>query len=295
MENKKIIICTTFRDFKGNDNDNIQRLFLESLEKQTHQNFELVVTLFGEKNVETEVKKNAICSFFYESKIPGSYRYSQTAIIKNAIKHCEAIASDYILLWTTCDVIYDKDFLLEVNRNCHQNTLGTSHPHITYNNIQDFELSNKPSIKNISSGFDLLYFDSNLLKNKDVSNAIDKYVNVDWGIFEMFLISLSQLSKDAILVNIFNESKVYKIENNRELTDESKLFLSNSFKHNLKIFEEFLHENNITRKFLILSYCHVKFSLSKNSLLHYLWNLKSIAYMIFSIVLFNNYYKKITK
>jgi hypothetical protein len=49
MKNLKIIVCTTFRDFTGSENDDIQRLFLSSLDFQSYKNFELVVTLFGEK------------------------------------------------------------------------------------------------------------------------------------------------------------------------------------------------------------------------------------------------------
>lgn len=45
----KIILCTTFRDFKGTENDEIQYRFLDGIRQQTYQNYQVVTTTFGEK------------------------------------------------------------------------------------------------------------------------------------------------------------------------------------------------------------------------------------------------------
>ena len=51
----QIIISTTFREFKEDENSKMQVAFLRSLQKQTMKNFVLVVTIFNEKNVESKV------------------------------------------------------------------------------------------------------------------------------------------------------------------------------------------------------------------------------------------------
>lgn len=53
----QIVISTTFRDFDGSHNDNMQLNFLLSLKRQTFQDFVLVATVFQEKKVDKVVRR----------------------------------------------------------------------------------------------------------------------------------------------------------------------------------------------------------------------------------------------
>jgi len=270
MNDIKIIICTTFRDFNGSENDEIQKAFLKSIENQTYQNFELVVTLFGEKNVQKEVEKFNFKSSFFNSSIEG-HRYSLTKVILNAIDQAEKENGLYLIFWTTCDIIYDDNFFEIVIKNYTNNIIGTSHPHITFSSLAKYneKINNK---EKLFSGFDLIYFDKFFLNHK-IKDAIKNYTFNDWGVFEHFLISLNELNKESNMINIYEESKVYKIENDRELTNELDQFLMNSHKLNSVVFNKFLDENNITSEYFDLAFCHFRFKITKNAIKHY-WSFR---------------------
>lgn len=271
MENKKIVICTTFRDFKGTENDGIQRLFLNSLEKQTYQNFVLIVTLFGEKSVKAEIDKYNFSSCFYEENVPKPYRYSHKAVLNNAINHCKSLNEDFIVIWTTCDIFFNDSFFQSIIENCAKNTIGTSHPHIIYSSILDFNNSISPKvISSINQGFDLVYFDRSVIENIKIQNAIRNFQNYDWGLYEHFLISLNELLEECFMPNLFEYSKICKIENNRELTNESKVFFEKSHQLNKIKFDDFLKENQISTRYLNLTYCHLKFNTQFNFIMHYM-------------------------
>lgn len=268
MNRVKIIVATTFRDFKGTENDEIQRMFLKSLENQTYKNFELVVTLFGEKNVQSEVEKFSFKSFFIPAILKKKYRYSLTKVVLNAIKHANSKEKDFLILWTTCDVIYENNFFETIIKNYKNNIIGTSHPHIIYSSISNFNKKIGKKEK-LDSGFDLIYFDKSFLSDHKVTYALEKYIFYDWGVFEHFLIALNELNKNSNMVNIYEESKAYKISNDRKLTNESDQFLINSWKLNSITFNKFLEENKITKEYFDLTYCHFRFKLTANKFKHY--------------------------
>ena len=269
MNDIKILLCSTFRDFKGTENDEIQKMFLTSIENQSYKNYELVITLFGERNVQKELEKYNLKSTFVNGSVKDDYRYSLTHVVLNALCYAEEQEQDFIVLWTTCDVIYDSDFFEVIVNNYRQNTIGTSHPHTTFSSISDYKQKNNNKKGKLSRGFDVIYFDKYFLENTKVRNSIEKYVYNDWGIFEHFLISLNELNIGCQMYNIYEESKIYKIENNRELTNEPNQFLINSHKLNSAIFTDFLTTSNITTKYFDLVFCHIKFKLTKNIICHY--------------------------
>lgn len=264
----KIIVCTTLREFRGNDNDEIQRKFLESLENQDYKNFDLIVTMFKEKNVESEVKKFNLNSVFFREEIGEKYRYSHTKVLLNGIKYALANFNEFIVLWTTSDVIYPKNFFSIILERYNKNLIGTSHPHIVYPSILDF-LEGKRSKESLHEGFDLIYFDSIFLSNKLVLDSIENYTFYDWGLFEHFLIALNELNKTASMINLYYDVKVSKIENNRRLTRETKEFLENSWKNNFKILNNFLYKNNIKTNYFSLVYCHSRFKFKTNKIKFY--------------------------
>lgn len=273
---KKIILCTTFRDFTGSENDEIQKLFLQSIASQTYKNFELVVTLFGEKNVERELEKYHFATYFYNHEA-GDYRYSLTPVLNNAIEYGLGSGKDFVLLWTTCDVIYDDNFFQEIINASQTNLLGTSHPHATYQCLDDCVNSCNAIPSNLYSGFDLIFFDSKYF-DKEVRQILQKYKFYDWGVFEHFLVSLAEVKQrrcEAVgLLNIYETSKIKKIENDRKLTNEPSMFLIKSHERNSITLRNFLRDYNLSRLYFDLTYCHLKFRSSKNCIPH-LWTFKS--------------------
>jgi len=271
MNSIKILVSTTLRDFSGSENDRIQKMFLKSLEDQTYKNFEVVITLFGEKNVKNEVKKFQFESYFYNDIVEVNYRYSLSKVVLNTIQHAkEKHYNNYIILWTTSDVIYDKNFFYTIIKNYRRKIIGTSHPHVIFSSIEGFEKGIIKERSRLFSGFDLIYFDKEFIENEKIINALNSYIFHDWGVFEHFLISLNELSPDVTMVNIYQESKVYKIENDRKLTNESNQFLINSHNLNSVIFRNFLYDNKVTDKYFNLTYCNLKFDLSKNKINYYI-------------------------
>jgi hypothetical protein len=123
----------------------------------------------------------------------------------------------------------------------------------------------------LHSGFDLMYFDKSFLQTEKIFEMLKNNIYNDWGIFEHFLISLAEFNKSAYKLNLFEKDKIYKIVNNRELTNEPSQFLANSHKLNCKIFSEFIKNNHLSDNYLNLTYCHFKFRQVENSFKHYMY------------------------
>lgn len=280
----KIIICTTFRDFKGSENDDIQRLFLRSLESQTYRNFEVVVTLFGEENVRKELNHYNFKTVCYDGDAQ-DFRYCLTQVVLNAMNHADYIRNEnFIVLWTTADVVYNKDFLETIVRRVESNVIGTSHPHKIYTSIDNYKKGKDPSSNSLFSGFDLLFFDRTFISKKSTRNSLEKYIFYDWGIFEHFLIALNELTKDVKMVNIFQETQINKIENDREITKEPSKFLLKSHRRNSRVLKGFLEDNNISKSYFDLTYCHLRFRLTTQRLQHYwLFRADLLKYFLRSI------------
>jgi|GEM_PF-1678258 len=269
MSNEKVIICTTLRDFTGSENDEIQIRFLESLLAQTYEDIEFIVTLFGEKNVETTVKKYIPNAFFYNGKAD-DFRYSLSEVLNNAIQYAkDKKYKKFSVLWTTCDVLYAPNFIEVCSAHSIKKRIITSHPHkvVSTNN---FNIDILQDVSGLGSGFDMIYMTSDFLEQEDVQKALSKYIYTDWGIFEHFLIALSRLCKDVRLINVCEESQVKKIENDRQITNDSNSFLMGSHKKNSVVLSRFLTDFGLSTKFFNLIYCHLNFNLTKNKILHYM-------------------------
>lgn len=266
MSDKEIIVCTTLRDFNGSENDLIQLEFLKSLKLQERIKIKLIITLFGEKNVPKIVKGFFDDVFFYDG-IPGDFRYSLTQVMNNAIDYnAKHHNSELSIFWTTCDVIYEKDFVLKCIPYLQEKSIVTSHPHKIVD-LKSFQT--RSSISGLNSGFDMLIFSNSLVSDQKFVDTHKDYVFKDWGVYEHFLISLNELIVESQLFNIFEDSKIMKIENDRVLTNESNQFLSDSHKRNNIIFNEFLKKHSLTNNYLNLTYCHLQFSVTRNRIMHY--------------------------
>jgi len=140
---RKILICTTFREFDGGINSQIQAAFLESLLNQTYTNYTLVVTNFKETSVEQYLKKINIDYKFFQSSLE-DHRYSWTEVVHNVFSLLET--NKNIVLWTNCDNIFSNNFLEEIINNYKKDICGISWPMLSFNSLDDF--ANKEPLGN---------------------------------------------------------------------------------------------------------------------------------------------------
>jgi hypothetical protein len=240
MAERKIIVCTTFREFNGNSNDQIQRLFLRTLKKQTYQNYTLVATTFGEKNVETALAEEGIPHRVFAGNAGEGYRFSATQVLENGIKLIDAPGS-YIIIWTTCDDLYDPSFFEKIITTLTPLSACTSLPHVTYRTIEDYEA------KNISSycygGIDLVCFDADIFLNPEVQEAVRAYPNKGWGLFEYFLSGIGRVFAKK-MYNVW-PAKIERINNDRKANNETKSYFDMSTEHNRASYQAFVKKYNI--------------------------------------------------
>ncbi len=213
---KKILITTTFREFKeGNKNSDMQEDFLRSLLAQTYQNFVVVVTLFGEKNVEKVVCKYLNDkAFFVEKEIPGKFRYSPTEVICSGIEINSELGAD-VILDCSGDIKLENNFLECVERNVKTGYMGVSAPNV----FVDENGNTKKKSGNYPGGIDVRFFDAKLFVSNDVYLKLKNYPLFDWGGIEHFVTAIG-VKYAHEMINIFEDSKVIKKDNDRVAENE---------------------------------------------------------------------------
>lgn len=260
-----IILCTTFRDFKGTENDIIQYKFLDSIKRQTYQNYKIVTTTFGEKKV-----KEVVDGYFGEKSIvrnvdvPPEYRFSLTDVVLSGVNELKQAADDAILVWCTCDIQFDKWFFQTLVNNYSKGISGIIHPNIIYNSLEDLE-KRRGVVGSLEKGIDLLFFDKDTILKAD--KDIMKYRFYDWGVFEWFLVALAK-KYASIHVNLFSQTKNKKVENNRQLTNESIEYFKRCIELNQPVFDNFIQESGLSdSSWNLMCYnAHKLFTISKPTL-----------------------------
>lgn len=185
-----------------------------------------------------------------------SCRFSLTEVLLNSINTIKN-KNEAIIVWTTCDVLFDKNFFQEIINHYQQDFCGTSHPHLTYSNLHS--LKNNKQFRQIpAEGIDTIFFDANIFNNEHNKQIIQKYYFKNWGIFEHFLIAFGK-KYSAKMINLWNVVNILKIQNNRILNKESDLFFTESLNYNNPIFYKFIKEEKINKKYKRLFYCHRQF------------------------------------
>lgn len=239
----KIIICSTFRDFTGTDNDILQYTFLDSVKKQSYQNFVFVTTTFGEKHV-----KRVLDNYFfgksvvYDMNLPSGYRFSLSAVVLNGIRVAQEIKEKCIVIWSTCDIQLDLDLFQLIINNYSDGFSGIIHPNINYPNY-DALIQKKGVVADLfTGGIDLMFFDSSVLIN--AKNDIEKYRFYNWGVFEYFLVAIS-IKYASRRINLVPFSKIKKIMNNRESTEESSNYFDECIALNFPTLKKYIEDNNI--------------------------------------------------
>ena len=274
----QIIISTTFREFKEDENSKMQVAFLRSLQKQTMKNFVLVVTIFNEKNVESKVKwiLGDKCYFIHDD-MNGKYKFSLSKTFMNAVDFGLKTNSD-IILDCSSDIILQKNFLEIVWSRCDKYCAGISHPNIFYNGT-DLEYGK------ISRGIDARFFSLALFRNEHIYNLLNNYPSYDYGAgieSELCCIGIKYARK---CLNIFPESKVIKIENCREDKVGRKgvidSFMREGTRRNIPIVLQFMKSEGLKKDYRHLVEINKKYIPSKGRVKYWLFFIKEYwNYMI---------------
>jgi len=278
---RKIFICTTFRDFNGTENDEIQKLFLKSLKNQTYQNFELVVTIFKEKNVENKIKEfNLPVKFYYDSS--QDYKYSHTEVLLNCIKEADNILPNCIFIWTTADVILEKDFFENINKYLPTKAFATSIPHLIYKGLDSY-FKKESHYWSLIAGIDTIFFDGSVVTN-DFLNDLKFYKNINYGYFEYFLTALGIKYANSLL-NFQPINNIHKIMNPNIPTIVNYDFIKKSENINKKTFFDFVKKNKMNYKFYLHGVLYYRPIKNK---LNFYWKFKhDIIYAIFRYLKFS--------
>lgn len=260
MKERKIILCTTFREFDESVNSQIQILFLESILNQSYDNYQLVITTFGETTVKSKLEQmfgEKVCVIDENLQ---DYRYSLSSVVLNGL----SVAQQYeesILMWSTCDIILEKDCFKKVNESYTEDMVITVHPNYVAKTIDSF-CSRSLEVQDIDNGFDIFFFATELLRKKEVINILKEYYFYEWGVFEHFLVGIGIMYSKHML-NFINYSDVIKIENDRIASKEPSAFLKTCRERNIKILEKCISETQMTKKVRFLAYCHMQFKVIK--------------------------------
>ena len=217
---RKVIIATTFRDFRGTENDLLQLEFLKSLKQQTHTNWVLVVTLFGEKNVTATLENEGVPHIVRDGNA-GTDRFSLTEVLRNA-REVALQYPDSIVLWTTCDIYLDTQFFEVLATEARSGTCGTSYPHTHYSSVAAQQKREGGTY--FWSGLDAIFFSTDVLTNEAIPYLLTKYPNNGWGAGEFYFTALGMKFAKR-MINIYPVA-LSKVANNRSITDETQSFLS---------------------------------------------------------------------
>lgn len=256
-ETKSIVISTTFRDFVGNKNDQMQIMFLNSLKRQKYQRFILVVSIFGEKNVEKIVKEKmgAKCIFIKEN--PTDYQFSISDTIKNGIIF--GLENSYdIFLDCSSDIYLEKNMLQTIVQYYQEGYAGISHPNIVLEQKKNCFVKN---LGHLDRGIDIRFFDINLFRDKEIYDLLMQYPIHDYGAGIEHITSALAIRFAICKINIFMESKVYKIDNERNNNLEMSDFMKQSIKKNHFILKKFILKEHFNVRIMDLLYIHRKFQI----------------------------------
>lgn len=266
MKDIIILIGVTFRDFDASVNDYIQRLFLESIKHQTYTNWKLVVTIFNELNVRPVINNYNMNTVFYLEGPVADYKYSLTDVLLNTITESNK-EDKSVIIWTTCDIILEPDFFQNIIDIYTDNLFAISHPHSLYASIDDLG-TDKYITKSINTGIDLIIMGSGIFKSDKNLNIIRNYKYYDWGVFEHFLVGVSQLN-DGEKINLYGITNISKIINDRRVNNETDGWLLKCKRKNKTVLDAFIGDYKLSKSLSNLTYCHMQFRILSNKYLHF--------------------------
>ncbi|MCQ2520942.1 MAG: hypothetical protein MJ105_01060 [Lachnospiraceae bacterium] len=250
--NHKILICTTFRDFTGGENDRFQKLFLKSIREQSFTDYLLVVTLFGEKNVKKEVADIIGDKVIFIDMPPQKYKFSLTDVVLNGIENV-SVTNATILLWCTSDIVFEKNYLQTIVNNYSDSYAGITHPNYYVSDTADLS---DAKLGTAIRGIDVLFFSTALLLNKNVISDIKDNKFIGWGVFENFLASIGANYAQK-RINTVNVSNVYKCENEKKIDEVTSQ--NRDYEVNYNLFINYLKKNRFSLRYRLLMFCHFKY------------------------------------
>jgi hypothetical protein len=222
VQTRKIVVATTFREFAGTANDELQLLFLRSLKKQTHTDWICAITLFGEKNTGPTLEEEGIPHVLFDGDAKGE-RWSASELTRNAVEYALGIPGS-IVVWTSGDVIYEPDLFENIVKTVDAGgpmTAGTTSPHIIYPTLEAY--GKKSPKKYFWTGLDVIFFDARVFSSAKAQEGLRRFRSDGWGGSDYYVLPfLVAFAKP--MVNIFHLNKLEKIENDRALTKETREF-----------------------------------------------------------------------
>ena len=280
----KFLWSTSFRSFgKSSNNDNIQRIFLNSI-KSLNIDAALFVTQFGEVNVDDEIKKSGIKYFFKNAKnqIPINKKYSNKYMLKYSLE--EFLKGDYdYYVHSTADLIIPsniKNSLLNFNK---KNLLFFIFPN---NLVVNGKLLN-PTMPLF--GIDIFIYKIDKIKAQLFLDLVNDWNQYDWGVVDNFLIAVADKMK-LDFINIYKNSNLIKFENDFSALEEDDKWQKDSWFENNKYFLDFLKKNKLSTFYARGSYYYLALKFFRIRDLNF--NL-IICYTKLLVNLLINFFKKI--
>lgn len=272
----KIIVNTTFREFTGDVNDKMQIAFLQSLQRQTMQDFILVVTIFGEHRVEKIIRSilQEKCAFIYDDEYGSKYRFSLSKTFLNGVDYGLQHNAD-IILDCSSDIILQKNFLEVVAKHSGSFSAGISHPNIFMQTRESGQKIFYPG--KISRGIDARYFSLDIFRDEHVYSLLKKFPSYDYGAgieTELCCIAIKYAKRRY---NIFMESRVLKIENDRDgVSGKITAFMREGRKRNIPTVVRFMKNENLSPNYIYLAEINRKFRISRLALLYHMFFAKEL-------------------
>ena len=247
----KFLWSTSFRSFgKSENNDNVQRIFLDSI-KSLNLDITLFVTQFGEQKVENNLKSKNIKYILKDAreKIPLNKKYSNKYMLKYSLE--EFLRGDYeYYVHSTADLILPlniNDCLLKFQKN---NILFFIFPNAL---VANGKLLNPTTPL---FGIDIFIYKIDKTKAKLFLDLLEDWQQYDWGVVDNFLISIADKIK-LDFVNIYKYSNIIKFENDFYSFGENNYWQKESWIENNKYFSKFLKKNKLSSLYAKGSYYYL--------------------------------------
>lgn len=242
----------TFRSFDGSTNDKIQKMFLQSVKSQTHQNFILAITVFGETGV-PEALKEAGLPYILNYAEPGDYKkFSLTKVLLNGIKVSKEQSEECILLWINADNMLDPDYFDRIANLPGEKIGGISYPHTSFRTIEKYR--NKTDAEYGWYGLDSAFFSSDVLDASFI-NVVEKYPNHDYLYFEAFMVGIGTVFCNT-RINLC-PAGYSTITNDYKANNQTAAIAKAFGIKNMATLKQFMHDFGLPNKdwyYLILNY-----------------------------------------
>lgn len=290
----KLLWWTSFRSFGiSRDNDNTQRIFLNSIRNLNHTT--LIVSQFGERGVKKNLISHKVKFIFKNVKkniLPQGKKFSNQIMCHNAlVEYCNKKSNYDYLVYSTCDIFVPENLIKILNTIKLKNFIGYVFPNVL--------VKNGKLLKNIFPlyGIDLIVFKlSKNLAKKFLKLNYD-WEQYGWGINEHYFMSMKE-ALDIPSVNLWKHMDIIKFENDFMGLNESRGRQISDWVNNKNYFLKYLKKNKLSNLWANGSYYYIIFKhfnfkfLSFRLLLNYmLLFFQAPLIILYKILRIKNYIK----